>query len=344
MTVNFRPAMPEDADQIGVIAAASAGKGTFGARQHLCVDAYTAFTRHPHTEGIVGYTTDSRVVSYVFYRPVNLAVNGELTPSLFGFNGAVHPDYRRLGVGQETFRALYKLTLDLGVHLLLVEAEGINSASRNLILKGGFSEAGRYVRIMIPTRRRPSRLPAGVRVRRAELSDLAAWAAAVNDFYQCHEFWQPVSAELLEAWVNPDHAGIRRDLYLAEDSQGRLLAGMGSDDCNQLFSWVLDKAPRPVEIGGRVLGMLDKQGRIRVIRVMIPWYGDANAGTARALWQWLRWHMRQDASVITISYDPRSPVRDAVVGSFFLPTREGYRYVPANLNVDKDRPIVADIL
>jgi GNAT superfamily N-acetyltransferase len=310
----------------------------------MFVNAYTVFTRHPETKGIVGYTSDNRVISYVFYRPVTLTVNGVPTRGVFGFNEAVHPDYRRHGVGQEALRALLDLALELGAHLLVVEAAAENTASRHLILKGGFAEVGRYVRVMSPTRRRMPRLPSGVRVRRAEPSDLAAWAAAANDFYRDHEFWRPLSAELLEAWINPDQAGIKRGLYLAEDVQGQLLAGMGSDDCNQLFTWMLEHAPCPARIAGRLFGLLDDQGFIRVVRAMVPWYRDASVGVARALWQWLRWHLRQDASVMTVSYDPRSPVSDVITRPFYLPTREVKRYVPAGLGVDSERVIVADLL
>ena len=106
MTIKIRSATPEDGAEISAIAAASVGAGAFGFRIRLRGDAYTVFTRHPRTEGIVARAEDGRVVGYGCYRPLTILLNGESTRSVFAFNGAVHPGHRRLGIGHERMTAI----------------------------------------------------------------------------------------------------------------------------------------------------------------------------------------------------------------------------------------------
>lgn len=197
MDIETRAATLEDAPEISAIAVSSVGEGPIGIRTQLHMDAYTVFSRHPRTKGIVACAPDSSVVGYIFYRPQTVWLNGKPTRTVFSFNGAVHPDHRRKGVGRQLSRAVSQAALDMDVHTRFTGVAWTNVASKGLVNKMGFMVAGSYVRAMTLTRRRRPRLPAGVRVRRAESFDLAAWATAANGFYREHNFWQPLSGELL---------------------------------------------------------------------------------------------------------------------------------------------------
>jgi GNAT superfamily N-acetyltransferase len=341
------PATLEHGPAISQLAASINGKtGRFGFHLSLCGDAFEIFSRHPDCRGLVALTRDGQVVGYHFRRFLSILINNEKVKSVLGFNLYVHPEYRRQGIGSEIYQAVFKDCMDNGIDLFFGEIEERNVPSKRQCQKNGYVQVREQIRAMVTTRRLRPHLPPGLEIAPVDDSELCRWAEGANAFYRLHDFWQPLSVDLLKTWLSPANKGCKRRLYAAKDAEGQLLAGLGIDDCSQLFTWVVERVPQPARVLGRLMRIMDKGGRVPFARVIILWYRNGNAGVARLLWEWIRWELRQDVRLIVIFYDPLSPMREAVHGSLYLPKTKSIRVARLfrDIQINTDRPIGTEFI
>lgn len=347
MQVRVRPANLEDGPLISELASSINNTGAqFGVRMRMLNDAYTVFTRHPKCRGLVALTTDNRVVGYHFSRPLSISINNAPIPSRFSFNMAVHPDFRRQGIASKLYQAYQKNCVDSGIELAFSDTGERNTPQRLNAKRAGLVEVRSQTRAMVTTRRYRPRLPAGIQITRVENSDLCSWSDAANEFYRHHNFWQPISVDLLKAWSSPVLNGCKHSLYVAKDSEGQLLAGLGIDDCSQLLTLDINHISRIASTVGRLLKIADREGHIHFARVILLWYRKGKADVARRLWEWIRWDLRQKVNLIVIYFDPLSPVREAARSSVYLPKTKSMRIARlfSDIRIDTDRPIGTDFI
>jgi GNAT superfamily N-acetyltransferase len=341
------PATSEHGPAITQLAASIDGKtGRFGVRLSLRGDAFEIFSRHPDCRGLVAMTKDGQIVAYHFRRFPSVLINNEKVKTVLGFNLYVHPEYRRQGIGSEIYQAVFKDAMDNEFDLFFGEIEERNVPSRRQCQKSGYVEVREQIRAMVTTRRSRPHLPPGLEITPVDDSELSGWAESANAFYRHHDFWQPLSVDLLKTWLSPVSKGCKRRLYAAKGAEGQLLAGLGIDDCSQLFTWVVKRVPQPARVLGRLMRIMDEGGRVPFAKVILLWYRNGNAGVARLLWEWIRWELRQDVRLIVVYFDPLSPVREAVRWSHYLPTTKSIRVARLfrDIKINTDRPIGTEFI
>lgn len=324
--ITIRPVAPEDADALRALAAASPETGSVQARPEFHADAYTAtLASVPGARGLVACTPEGRVVGQIFWRPVRVLIGEQPMPATHAFFLAVHPDFRRQGIGHRLTLAAREAGQAAGAQLFYGMVQRGNQASIGNLRKLGCCPVGKLTRAVVPLRRRPPARP-HPRVRAAELSDLPAFAEAANAFYAGHNFWSPLTVERLQSWLNPEDGRIHRVLYVAQDAEGRLLAGVAVSDETALRTGVVEQAPWPIWVTGRCLRLIDPAGHMRFVSAVAPWYRRGQEGAARSLWEWLRWHLRRRATALLIDYDARGPAARAVVRPWYLPVAHYHIY------------------
>jgi hypothetical protein len=133
---------------------------------------------------------------------------------------------------------------------------------------------------------------------------------------------------------------------VAKDSEGQLLAGLGIDDCSQLFTWVIYGVPWPARVVGRCMKIADRKGHVPFAKVVLLWYQKGKADVARLLWEWIRWDLRQDVKLIVVYFDPISPVRKAVRPSVYLPKMKSIRFarIFSDIKINSARPIGTEFI
>jgi len=331
---------PDEAAAIRDLALASPETGNVQVRPEFHADAYTAtLAPYPGSQGLVACTSQGRVVGQIFWRPVRVLIGGRSMPATHAFFLAVHLDFRRQGIGYRLSQAAREAGQAAGGRLFYGSVQQGNRASIGTLRKLGCLPVGRLTRAVVPLRRRPpgrgwftpSDLD-GVHVRTTEPEDLPTFARAANDFYAGHNFWSPLTAQGLQDWRHPDDGRIRRELYVAEDAGGRLLAGVAISDATALRTGAVDRAPWPIRVIGRSLGLIDAAGHMRFVSAGALWYRPEQVVAARYLWDWLRWHLRfspprfgegpgegSEATALLIDYDPRGPAARAVTRPRYVP-------------------------
>lgn len=320
--------------------------GPAGVRMHLLKDAYAVFTRHPKSQGLVALAENDRVVGYHFRRPLTILINDVPLRGMLGFNMAVHPDFRRQGIGAKIYQAVHKNCIDKGIDLFFGNTEQRNFPQRGNLKKFSMTEVKSQIRAMVTTRRfRPS-MPAGINIMRINGSDFGNWCESANEFYSHHNFWQPIRVDLLKAWSSPTCEGCKHSLYAAKNSNGQLLAGLGIDDCSRLFTWVMNGVALPARIVGHLLKVTDGEGHVPFAKVILLWYRKGRQDAARLLWEWIRWDLRQNVRLIVAYYDPLSPLREVVRPSFYLPKTQSIRAVRffSDFKIKNDRPIGTEFI
>ena len=84
--------------------------------------------------GVVALTSDGRLIGYGGM--LTVLDEGQIT------NIAVHPDFRRLGVGKAILSAMMEQARQRGVNQLSLEVRASNLVAQTLYLKQGFVVAG----------------------------------------------------------------------------------------------------------------------------------------------------------------------------------------------------------
>lgn len=317
--MTIRPVVPEDAEALYALAMASPETGCVQARPEFHTDAYTAtLAPVPGAQGLVACTPGGRVVGQIFWRSVWVLIEGQLVPATHAFFLAVHPAFRRQGIGHRLTRAAREAGRAAGAQLFYGMVQRGNRASIGNLRKLGCRPLGTLTRAVVPLRRRPPR-PSTLQVRTAGPADLLAFVEATNAFYAAHNFWSPLTAEGLQAWLNPEDHRLLRTLYVVRDPAGRLLAGVALSDETALRTGVVEQAPWPVWWVGRSVGLIDRVGHMRFVSAVAPWYRAGQERAARFLWEWLRWQLRSRATALLIDYDARGPAARAVVRPWYLP-------------------------
>ncbi len=93
-----------------------------------------AILTQPNGVGVAALTDDGRLVGYCGM--LTVLDEGQIT------NVAVHPDFRRMGVGSALLDGLLQQALEQGIRQISLEVRESNAAAKELYLHHGFAVAG----------------------------------------------------------------------------------------------------------------------------------------------------------------------------------------------------------
>jgi GNAT superfamily N-acetyltransferase len=295
------------------------------ARYH--VDAYRALSAlRPDTEGLVaevalgpgkGELAGSAFVSFGRCR-----FEGQTRPYALFHTLMVHPRHRSRGLaGRLTGRCVEHARRRMGdLGVILANVQRSNEGSLKAIGKWLHRPGGVLTGYAVGPRRTPPSPRAGVRVRRAEPSDLGEIARRMNAFYEGYNLYPHQTASELEGWLGETPEGAPfRDYHVAVDEGGRLLAGLARIAQSRIRTLEVERLPALMSLANKVVRLVPKDGVLRQSTVERAWFSPGEAAAGSLLWETVRWESRGSGGTLIYFLDPRSPLRDMFRPPAWLP-------------------------
>jgi predicted N-acetyltransferase YhbS len=259
------------------------------------------------TDGLIGMGT---------LRLGRAQFNGEVLPLAFLDGLKVQKAFRGQGLGYQLAKwRVEHARQTLGERCVI--ATGMlhdNHASHAVAKKWcrEFLESGIHA-LILPTRSRPPRAAAGIRVQDLASRDFEAFAAGQNRFYQGYNLYPPASAEsIARALAISVEGRSPYRFFAALDPSGNLLAGAQAWARGLLKADTVNNPPPPLRLLNRLLPLLPPDFVIREVAVSGLWYAPGQARAAAHLWETIRWECRQQGNSLALSLDPRDPVRQLI--------------------------------
>lgn len=320
----LRPLEPADGPTVATLfeQTPDAGQITFTTR--FTIDPYLALTAlRSDTAGVVAMIPDTgRIVGMAMVDLSHRWVEGEIRPCALLNTLKVHPDYRRQGIAGQMaqWRVDYAYQRLGEETVILADIQKGNIGSQQTARRWCRQSIGQHKTVIMRMRDTPSPLPAGITMRPARQEELGAIVEQHNRFYKEYNLYDPQTDVSLASWrkCSPFASAIR-DIYVAVDSTGSLLAGLGVTERARLLSLHVGRLPPAMQFVNRLIRLLPPNGVVDEVLVDQFWFKPGQAAAAHALWEWLRWEKRDRGSVMRIAYDPRGPLHKVLRVPFWLP-------------------------
>ena len=181
---------------------------------------------------------------------------------------------------------------------------------------------------------------ADITLRPAMLEELEAIAEQQNSLYQDYNLYAPQTAESLAGWLalTPFDVPVRH-IYVAVDTLGSIIAGAGVTERARILSLRVGRLPLLMQLASRAMRLLPPNGVVDEVMIDQLWFKPGHIAAAQALWEWLRWEMRNRGSVIRTAYDPRGPLAHVLQLPFWLPKAQSTFAVRAPMLLVPERLI-----
>ena len=188
----------------------------------------------------------------------NGRVNGDLCRIGYEFQVFTSPKHRNKGVARELLQHIEEyLTQNHAVlsYSLIMED---NLPSMKLVESQGFKPHRTLVMPVLLSYKEMD-VPSVEKIRQITLSDLAPVADLLNDTWEGHDFFEPVSAETLAQFINRTPAYSIDNLFIMED-QGQILACLGYWDWSQIMriTVLADNLPLNIRMRSLILNIARK--------------------------------------------------------------------------------------
>lgn len=326
MPQNFqlRAMTPDDSPALAALTEQSpdGGRITFNPRFHL--PPYDVFAiRHHNMLGVVAQSAfvDGLVgAAHVSFGECQF--EGEVRPYALMSALVVHPDYRRQGIAAALAQWRIERALERSPDtLILADIQAGNVGSIANARKWMTQISGQVVTAPVTMRSTPPSSHQRYTVREAAAADLDAIADNLNTFYKDYNFYRPQTADGLQRWLleTPFTTPIHRYL-VAVDGANRVVAGLGIHEEGRLMSRYVSKVPPVVRAANMFLKIIPPDGEMRSLQVEKFWFAPNQLRAARYLWQSARWLWRERGSSLLVSFDPRSPLKQALQIPPWMPT------------------------
>jgi GNAT superfamily N-acetyltransferase len=275
---------------------------------------------------------------------------GEVRPFAYLNSLSVHPDFRRRGIASRL--ALWRVDA-AREHFRQVGKEGVivagiqsgNIGSIQTATKWstqrleGHSQLG-----IVKMRRKPPRRVGGLKLRRAQDGDWEELAARENEFYRDHNFYPPQTAQSLRAWrVQSAFGHPLHDYFVVVDGQGNIIAGLGMTDEGRLRTDRIVRMTAPLRLANLALKMVPRDGVVKRLRAEHLWFDEGRPEAGKYAWEAARWVWRDRASLLSIFFDPQSPVRQAISLPRFMPNNLGSLVLAGPVPAREDRPVFSPL-
>lgn len=320
----LRAMTPDDSAALATLTEQSPDGGAVAFRPRFHLPAYQVYgLRHGDVVGVVAEANGAAGLvgaAHVSFGECQF----EGRPRRYALLSAlmVHPDYRRRGIAAALAqwrieRAMERSGADT---ILLADIQAGNVGSIANAKKWATQIAGKVVTSPVPMRTKPPRAEDGITVREAKPEELETIAENLNSFYRDYNFYQPTTAEQLQAWLQETPFATPIHHYLvAVDRAGRLLAGMSIQEEGRLMSLYIEKVPPLISLLNTFMHVIPADHEMRNLHVEQLWFAAGQLEAARQLWQTVRWEWRDRGSSVFCHYDPRSPIPQVLQAPAWMP-------------------------
>jgi len=341
----FRELAPADGPAIASLFDASPDTGLIRFRPAFQVDPYVALTYDGRQTGVVVERDDhDGIVGLGLIEIGDVVIRGRPTPYALLHSLVVHPDVRRRGVARAIVAwRLARATETLGEDAVVIATIQKSNA-------GSFAAAASWARqltdpiwsVAIGLRSAAPRPPAaGLTVRPARDGDLEAFATGYTAGHDGFELWSPVDASELARWrTRSPIEGVRiNELWVVEDANHELLAGLGTSEVRRTSLLRVDAMPAPMRVLNAFVRVVPSGGVLEQVRYSRMWFRPGAETSARFLFETLRWEVRDQGNVVIASFDPRGPLRRMAAAPRWLPKAQLSLAIRAPEQLRPDRPI-----
>ena len=340
MTVNvvIRPIEPGDGPMLAKLTAASPSEGAIGFTYEYQADFWEinrAFATDLH--GIVA-VSGFRIIGMVLGDRTQIQVGGKVCDAAYLSNLCVHPEYQRKGIARRMSDFGFEFAQNiLGSDPIFYAAVVGGNVSMKLIESYRFQSTNHIQGGIVPMRRSPPKGKPGLSVRAASIADLDEIAAGMNDFYCEHNLWSPVTPSSLRQFLEKEVAGISPNRIYVVIRESSIVGGLSLSNRSNLVRMRLDKMPFYLSMLGAMLGVIPKSGILNALTVRRVWFREGELNAARYLWEYLRYHLKDQGDSLGIAYDPRDRIADVFRIPFWLPMFRACYVVRANNPIHTER-------
>lgn len=344
MSATLRHFQPGDGPAFAALAAASPDTGViaFSTRYHVepyeyLIDNQTqqvgVVAVHPDHDGLVGAG---------LVRLGQVQFNGAITPMGYLNTLIVHPAFRRQGIARQlaAWRVRYAQE-QLGEGAIIVaNIQRGNTGSIRNAQTWATQFFGRITVAPLSMLMEPPTLLSAARIRPAESDDYAEFAEKANRCYAEHQLYPPLSPEGMAQAVQPVRGGIaHKHWWLAENAQGDLLAGALLTDNSRQWDLTVAAMPTYMKALNALLHVIPTSGILRNLVVSYLWFLPQQEQTAADFVRQMRYHWREQADVLGITFDSRSRIRHMLAVRPWVPTTRLMVALRSTVPADETRPI-----
>jgi len=339
---NLRPLTPADGPAIAALGEQSPETGAVAFHSEFHYDPYAALLAlRPSTIGVAVEAPDhDGLVGLGLASFGECCYEGTLRPYAYFYSLSVHPAYRRRGLAAQIAAWRVEQARErLGAEAVLISGiQSGNVGSVRTAQKWSQYQLDRSQAGVVKMRAKPPQARPGWEVRPAREAELEEIAQKQNRFFQNHNFYPPQTAESLAAWRAEQPLGFQlHDYYVAADSQGHILAGLGITDEGRVISNRLIRMAWPLRLGNLLLKVVPPDGVMKRLPVEYFWFEPGQVEAGQFLWESLRWLWRERGTMLMTFFDPRGPIPQAIRLPKLMPPQRGSLMVSGPVPVSEAR-------
>jgi hypothetical protein len=270
-------------------------------------------------------------------------VEDELRPYAYFTGLSVHPDFRRRGIASALaawrLKAARSRFGEQGI--IFAGIQGGNVGSLRTAEKWSTQRIDERNQVVVGKmqQRAPQPMP-GIIVRPVQVEELEEAVDRQNRFYAEFNLYPPKSAEKLAEWLTRQPFGhALNSYYVAVDSSGSLLAGVGVSREGALITSHLVRVPWVMRIANLFLGLLPPDGVGKRLNGHWFWFLPGHEQAAGFLWESVRWFERENATLAMIFVDRQGPLSRVLSVPRFMPSTGGSIVLNSPLRLQEHRSL-----
>ncbi len=215
-----------------------------------------------------------------------------------------------------------------------------NAASRAVARKwcSEFIETA-FQPLILPVRKRPPKPLRGVQVRELASDEYEQFAFKQNAYYQSYNLYPSNDMDSITRTLEVSAEEKKPyGFFVAVDLHDNLLAGVKIWRRGLLKSDFFSNPPKPVRFLNKVAHILPPDFILRDAAVIGLWHEPGQVKPAQFLWETLRWKLRDQATTLALTLDPRDPLRDVIkTRNLFMPRFEVTVALHSPAPIDRSR-------